>query len=110
MKIIKWNQAGESNYEYQIWDLSRKIFPENKDGKRIPINLVTFRLTLRHKISGSSTFHKYLHQKKWYWRDSRNEKNCPRREVVKEDSTVCGFDSHPCLYFQFVGTIAQRLE
>ncbi len=61
-----------------------RIFPKGRDGKSRPVTLVRNFLYLRHPSGTMVVFKRYLHQKKWFWRDSRDTTHCPEHHVVAE--------------------------
>lgn len=67
---------------------TRRIFPENRHGKRIPITLVKHTLRLRHSADPGGTddvvFAHYRHQSRWLLSDSRQKGSCTREHVVGE--------------------------
>ena len=61
-----------------------RIFPKGKDGKTVPVWRVNHFLYLRHVNGDLVVFKRYLHMKRWYWRDSRDSKPCTESAVVTE--------------------------
>jgi hypothetical protein len=62
-----------------------RIFPKNRAGETVPVTRFNYFLYLRCTFSGQLvTFKRYLHQKNWFWRDSRDAKPTDDRSVQKE--------------------------
>jgi hypothetical protein len=70
---------------------SFRIFPKSKDGTTRPITRVNQFINFTCLRSGSTiTFKRYLHQKNWYWRDSRDTKPCDEGAVHREMARMLG--------------------
>ncbi len=66
-----------------------RIFPKNKKGQTTPITRINQFLYLRCAKSGVTTvFKRYLHQKRWYWRDSRDTQPTSESAVLSEVSRM----------------------
>ncbi len=77
--------AWEVNLEHERF----KIFPKGPDGKSIPITLrrvyVNLRRLLKDDTYAKICFKHYIHQRNFYWSDSRHDKgSCPRHHVESE--------------------------
>ena len=81
-------------WTFGLWEVSLereqfRIFPKGPDGKSIPVTLRRVYVHLRRKLKNDTYatlfFKYYLHQRNFYWADSRHDKgSCPRHHVESE--------------------------
>ena len=83
---IEWTRQGK--YEYTIQNESFRIFPKGKDGKSRPVWVKRAFIHIRRKLLDDTfaevSFKYYLHQRNFYWRDSRHKTSCPELHVREE--------------------------
>lgn len=65
-----------------------RIFPKNRHGQTVPVTRINTFISLTHRSGVRVVFKRYLHMKKWYWRDSRDTRPCEETDVVKEVSRM----------------------
>ena len=83
---IEWTRQGR--FEYTVQNESFRIFPKGPDGKTRPVWVKRAFIHLRTRLlddTFSAIFFKYyLHQRNFYWHDSRQKGSCHKRHVNKE--------------------------
>lgn len=84
--MIEWTRQGK--FEYTIQNESFRIFPKGPDGKTRPVWVKRAFLHLRRKVLDGTLskifFKYYLHQRNFYWSDSRKKGSCTKHFVRKE--------------------------
>lgn len=87
---LNWQQVSHPTKEVAFEQEVFRIFPKGRDGKTRPVSIHrTFIHVRDRRWPGQVTFKRYLHQKQWHWKDSRDSKSCSELAVVKELADMC---------------------
>jgi len=65
-----------------------RIYPKNKQGQTVPVTRINYKWFVRHESGTLVVFKRYLHQKRWYWSDSRVKGPCSEEHVLAEVSRM----------------------
>lgn len=81
---MEWTQQGK--FDIAIENESFRIFPKDSEGKTRPVWIKRAIVYLKRRDTQDQLFFKYyLHQRRYYWADSRKPKgSVPIRHVRKE--------------------------
>lgn len=85
-----WQKIEDSNYSYMFETDDFNIYPKDKNGKTRVVAVKRRLFHFKHNTTGEIiTFKFYLHQKQWYWSDSRMAKgNCGEQHVMTEIARI----------------------
>lgn len=64
------------------------IYPVNSRGETCRVTRVYHRFYVQHESGTLVVFKRYLHQKRWYWNDSRMKGPCSESHVLSEVSRM----------------------
>lgn len=80
-----WVKIEDSNYLFMFDTDDFKIFPQSKTGTAV-VTIKRRQFFLKHITTGEVIeFRFYLHQKRWYWSDSRQGAgNCGENHALSE--------------------------
>ncbi len=71
-------------YHCSVKSEAFRIFPKNKQGETIVVQIIRTIFTLRHKSGEEVSFRRFLHLGKWKWGDSRIKGSISEDHVITE--------------------------